>query len=265
MKHCAVIGNPIAHSLSPKIHQHFAKAHQISLQYQTILATSDTFSEEVADFFEQQGLGMNVTLPFKQQAFELADRVTPRAELAQSVNTLSLINGRLVGDTTDGAGFITDLDRLKAPYKNANIIILGAGGAARSLIPPLLQHGAQIRLVNRTRANADRLIERFAAVGDIHYFEPNFRPHLVINTLPQNGSACLQSLTLGQLPQVTFYDISYGERAAEFLNFVKQQGAKFCFDGWGMLVEQAALSFALWHQVQPNTDALISAYPGSLK
>ncbi|WMS85961.1 shikimate dehydrogenase [Pleionea litopenaei] len=261
MKYCAVIGNPIAHSQSPKIHQSFAKSLSLSLQYDKILATSDTFAEEVNDFFEQGGSGLNVTLPFKQQAYELADKVTERAELAQSVNTLWMEQGRLIGDTTDGEGLINDLKRIDFPFRNCQVLVLGAGGACRSILPPLLENQCSIALINRTKANADKLITRLKTLGELHYFSESFQPNLIINTLSESGANYLQQFFPQGLKGCDVYDISYGERAQAFLQQAKKMQAKDTRDGWGMLVEQAALSFKQWHGQLPDTEPLEAEHP----
>lgn len=257
-KLCAVIGNPVQHSRSPEIHQHFAQQFNLDLDYQKLASNETNFKKDVKRFFATGGVGLNVTLPFKFNAFQLADELTKEAQLAQSVNTLYRnASGQLCGDTTDGRGLLNDLLRIKIIQPDQHVLLLGAGGAARSIIPTLLKFGCQVSLINRTPKNAEQLIDEFSHLGTIRLFAPQLdRVEVIINTLPQDGELWLQQFKVTELNNTHVYDISYGERAQTFLKWCKAHQCLSCTDGWGMLVEQAALSFELWHQRRPVTDKL---------
>ncbi len=264
LKHCAVIGNPVEHSQSPQVHQQFAQQLGIKIRYDKIFAEKERFVETVNDFFAADGLGLNITLPFKQAAFDLAIIKTERATQAQSVNTLWM-NERdeLVGDTTDGQGLVNALHNQGIELDGCSIVFLGAGGAARSIIPALLNEKAHLSLINRTPENAERLVEQFSMLGNIKLFSESAtrRPALIINSMPQDGEKWLQQNGLQDLIDCAVCDISYGERAEPFLNWCAKNGASHYFDGWGMLVEQAALSFEIWHGQRPDTKPLIPPKP----
>ncbi|PWK52809.1 shikimate dehydrogenase [Pleionea mediterranea] len=265
-KRYAVIGNPVEHSLSPGIHQQFAAQFQPldrAFSYEKILASQQGFATKVSSFFADGGLGMNVTLPFKHDAFQLCKQVSERVEQCQSVNTLYLNEQQQIcGETTDGAGLLNDLKNKGMSTAGRQILVLGAGGAARSIIPELLAQQASVQLLNRTQANAEQLIKAFGSLGDITLCEKstsgapnNF--DLIINTLPKDGEHWLEAYSIRSLSGTHVYDISYGERAEPFLQWCRDHKAYSVFDGWGMLVEQAALSFQLWHGLRPDTRMLI--------
>lgn len=259
IKKCAVIGNPINHSLSPYIHAKFAKQFDLELSYEKILATSDTFNMEVECFFSDGGTGLNVTLPFKHQAYELADSVTPAAAKARSVNTLFINSqGRLIGDTTDAQGLLNDLNRLGVTIEGKSIQIFGAGGAARAILAALLSFNCQLKLNNRTYENANKLVHELSAVDRVTINDEPFRPDLIINTLSENGAQFLEAERNNLDPTCFFYDISYGERASRTLLAANRLGLTHTADGWGMLVEQAALSFDIWHGQKPETEYLVT-------
>ncbi len=260
IRQCAVIGNPVEHSQSPRVHQEFARQLGLDIQYDKIFAEKERFAETVNDFFAAEGLGLNITLPFKQAAFNLAVIKTERATQAQSVNTLwKNERDELVGDTTDGQGLVNALHNQGIVLDGCPIVLLGAGGAARSIIPALLKEKAHLSIINRTPENAELLVEQFSILGNIRLFSKSSagRPVLIINSMPQDGEKWLQQNGLLNLNDCAVCDISYGERAEPFLNWCAKQGASHYFDGWGMLVEQAALSFEIWHGQRPDTKPLI--------
>lgn len=264
IKQCGVIGNPVEHSQSPRVHQQFARQLGLEIQYDKIFAEKDRFVETVNDFFAAGGLGLNITLPFKQAAFELAAIKTERATQAQSVNTLwKNQRDELVGDTTDGQGLVNALQNQGIGLDGCPIVFLGAGGAARSILPALLNEKAHLFLINRTPENAELLVEQFSMLGNIKLFSEvsAARPALIINSMPQDGEKWLQQNGLKNLNDCAVCDISYGERAEPFLNWCAKQSAAQYFDGWGMLVEQAALSFEIWHGQRPDTKPLIPSKP----
>ncbi len=258
-RYCAVIGNPVSHSQSPKIHQEFAEQLGIDLIYDKLESTDQLFQYTVREFFAQGGCGLNVTIPFKTLAYEMAEQLTDEANKAGSVNTLYKNNqGELCGDTTDGRGLLQDLENNNIELAERPVLILGAGGAARSIIPILLQHNANLFLLNRTVENAEVLIEKFAEDGEINLAKKGDRSyHLIINTMPQDGEKWLEKYQLDWLAHSHIYDISYGVRAEKFLHWCDRRKAKTKHDGWGMLVEQAALSFEIWHGKKPETSKLI--------
>lgn len=263
MQQFAVFGNPIAHSKSPFIHTLFARQTGIALEYRALLAPLDGFAPGLAMFWQQGGNGCNVTLPFKEQAVTLADRLTERAQAAGAVNTLMREkSGMILGDNTDGAGLVADLRANKAPLAGARVLVVGAGGAVRGVLLPLLrQEVAHIHIANRTPERAEALVAPFAnprltASG----FDaiPSLPFDLVIN----GSSASLQGEAPALPPTVisldTFiYDMAYGKGPTAFLQWAVAHGARHCADGLGMLVSQAAESFALWHGIRPGTGQVL--------
>jgi shikimate dehydrogenase len=256
----AVFGNPIAHSKSPLIHAQFAKQTAQNLEYVAIQAPLDGFEQHLTDFFEGGGKGANVTVPFKEQAWRYAPSLTERAELAGAVNTLFLSpSGEVYGDNTDGIGMVTDIiDNCQVPIQDKKILILGAGGAVRGVLKPLLNAApARLVIANRTASKAEDLARHFA-------------PHGVIEAVPFaaleepfdliiNGTSASLGGQLPDIPAVVIgshtvtYDMMYGAQVTPFNRWAKQQGAARTVDGLGMLVEQAAEAFAIWRGVRPDT------------
>lgn len=258
----AVFGNPIAHSKSPLIHAAFARQTGQDMVYSALLAPLDGFEEAVRVFRGEGGRGANVTVPFKEQAFALATRRSERADRAGAVNTLRFENQEIFGDNTDGAGLVRDLTRnLGQDLQGRRILLMGAGGAARGVILPLLEHApASLFVANRTPDKAVALTQSFGArresLAGGGYNSLTGRFDLVIN-------ATAASLTgdLPPLPDDVFaegalaYDMMYG-KDTPFLAFARAQGARTA-DGLGMLVEQAAEAFYLWRGVRPDTAPVI--------
>ena len=263
MQQFAVFGNPIAHSKSPFIHTLFARQTGIELEYQALLAPLDGFAPALAKFWQQGGKGCNVTLPFKEQAFTLADRLTERAQAAGAVNTLLREeNGTILGDNTDGAGLVSDLRANKAPLTDARVLIVGAGGAVRGTLLPLLRQGvAHIHIANRTAERAEALVAPFASPQlSASGFDaiPSMQFDLVIN----GTSASLQGEVPALPPKVIhldsfIYDMAYGKGPTAFLHWAVEHGARQCADGLGMLVSQAAESFSVWHGIRPGTGQVL--------
>jgi len=264
----AVVGNPIGHSLSPRIHALFARQTGQHMIYEARLGRPDHFAEDVRTWFREGLRGLNVTVPFKEEAFHLVDLRTPRAERAGAVNTLwQEADGRLAGDNTDGAGFLHDLTvRLGFDPAGRNILILGAGGATRGLLEPLLR-AAPSRLViaNRSPERAVALVESFAEQAGATHLEssgldviPEGPYDLVINAtaagLGKEGLA-LPSRLVAETGVA--YDLVYGPASRPFLEWAREQGAARVTDGLGMLVEQAAEAFAAWRGVRPETAAVL--------
>ena len=265
--HFSVIGNPIEHSLSPFIHQAFAKQTGIEIHYKKILAPIDQFDEYVLNFQKEGASGANITLPFKAQAFNLATKKTDAAKTAGAANTLQFkANGDILADNTDGTGLTQDLIRNNEySIRQKNILILGAGGAVRGVIGALLELApASITIANRTPEKAISLANHFNMAGNVTGIDINNIEHTPFDLIIQGTSLGIQ-MKLPTVPKEIIgdatwcYDLMYGEEATPFLSWAEQQGAAKCLDGLGMLVEQAAASFYLWHGVYPRTRIVIDA------
>jgi shikimate dehydrogenase len=261
----AVFGHPIAHSRSPQIHAAFARQTGQDMTYEAILAPLEGFPESVAAFVAAGGRGANVTVPFKEAAFKLAGRLSPRAQRAGAVNTLAFNDDGIFGDNTDGAGLVADLTRnLRRQLAGKRILLLGAGGAARGVIEPLLeQQPAAFVIANRTVSRAQELAEQFDAMSHRGLTACSFDAADTVFDLVINATAA--SLA-GELPplspniftaQTLAYDMMYG-RDTPFLAFARNHGAATA-DGLGMLVEQAAEAFYLWRGVRPDTAPVIAS------
>ncbi|NMM37108.1 MAG: shikimate dehydrogenase [Glaciimonas sp.] len=259
----AVIGNPIEHSKSPEIHAHFARQTGQDIDYRRLLAPLDGFAQTVAAFIAAGGKGANVTVPFKLEACALATRLSARAQAAGAVNTLKFDGDAILGDNTDGVGLVADIVRnAGVPLAGRRILLLGAGGAARGVILPLLEQApTALVIANRSAAKAVALAQQFAADGpilasDFADLEGPF--DIVINATAASLSATLPPITADVFRRATFaYDLMYGKEPSVFMRFAVQHGA-VVRDGLGMLVEQAAESFLLWRGVRPDT-ALVLA------
>lgn len=264
-RHFAVFGHPVAHSLSPRIHAHFGALRGIPLRYVAIDAPPETFAAQLGGFAAGGGSGANITLPLKQAAFSLCAEMSDFARRTGAVNTLSTLpDGRWRGDNTDGAGLVRDLtERHRLDLRGRRTLLLGAGGAARAVAFALLDAGIfELTIVNRSAASADALADAIGAPDRVRtrYFEAldqigNFE--LIVNAT----SAALRGEQL-TLPfslvsrRALCYDLSYGAAAFRFVAWARAAGAPLALDGLGMLVEQAAESFALWHGVRPQTDPI---------
>lgn len=259
----AVFGNPIGHSKSPKIHAMFAKETVQSITYEAILAPIDDFESSFSAFVAANGLGANVTVPFKEQAFSLCDELSEQAKLAGAVNTLSvLVDGKIRGDNTDGLGLVADLKRSLGSLKGLNVLLVGAGGAARGSILPLLNAGiAKLTIVNRTQAKAKTLAEFFSSYGDVDSLPITHTGKsydLIINSTSSSLSGEVPSISVDTIaPQTVCYDMMYGKEPTAFNMWAKVQGAKQTIDGLGMLVGQAAESFSIWRKVKPSVEPVL--------
>ncbi len=261
----AVIGNPIGHSKSPFIHNEFAKQTQQPLSYTAELVEIGGVAEFVNNFRSQNGKGLNVTVPFKLDAWQIAEQLSERAQRAGAVNTLSLSDNSILGDTTDGTGLLNDLTQNhQLSLKQKNILVLGAGGAVRGVLEPLLSADPrQLTIANRTIEKATQLTNDFSDLGNI--FGCGFNDlgdekfDLIIN-----GTSASLSGELPPLPNnilnnsAACYDMMYGANDTAFMTWAKNQGAEKVFDGLGMLVEQAAESFFIWRGVRPQTQNVIA-------
>lgn len=258
MKQYGVFGNPIAHSKSPLIHALFAEQTGQAISYKPLLAPLDSFPEFVIQFFNN-GSGANVTVPFKEQAFALVDQLSQRAKRAKAVNTLQkLADGRLLGDNTDGAGLVNDLLNNHVVLTGKKILVLGAGGAVRGVLEPLLaQQPAEVCIVNRTVEKAEQLAREFADLGHMTaagYDWIDAPVDIIINGTSASLSGELPPLasTLIKAGHTVCYDMMYGKNTTVFNQWAQTHGAARTLDGLGMLVEQAAEAFYLWTGVRPN-------------
>lgn len=263
MDQYVVIGNPIAHSKSPQIHRHFAQLTGETLSYETLESPLDGFAQTVTGFVAGGGRGANVTVPFKEEAFRLAARRSARAEAAGAVNTLRVeADGKLFGDNTDGAGLVRDIEHnLQVRITGRRVLLLGAGGAARGVILPLLDAGAtHLCIANRTAEKAQQLaaLAADARVSSGGFADIGGAFDLVINAT----STGLSDQALPLSPDVfaagaLAYDMVYG-RDTPFMQQARAAGAQVA-DGLGMLVEQAAEAFLCWRGVRPDTAPVLAA------
>lgn len=263
----AVVGNPISHSKSPRIHSLFASETGEPMEYTAIQAPLDDFVGTVKQFFERGGKGLNVTVPFKEEAWKLADRRTERAENAGAANTLYLDDDDvLTADNTDGSGIVQDLvGNHGLTLEGARILVLGAGGAVRGVLGPILaEHPASITIANRTVAKADALVQLFSPVaGETRMnacgFEQPREPFdLIINGTSASLQGDLPPLSPGVIGEKTVvYDMMYSLQTTTFNQWALEQGAQTVHDGLGMLVEQAAESFRIWRGISPATRPVI--------
>ena len=266
----AVVGHPVAHSFSPFIHSLFARQTDQSLSYRLMDVPPERFTEQVYEFFASGGRGLNVTLPHKTRALALTHELTERARLAGALNTLvSRRDGTLLGDNTDGAGLVQDLTvNLRVPIRGRRILLIGAGGAARGVIAPLLALEPQrIVIANRTAERAAALAAAFGALGAVQGYgfgELGAQPFdVIINATSASLSGELPGVPVGLFGAHTFcYDMAYGRGDTPFVRWARELGCREAAPGWGMLVEQAAESFRLWRGVRPLTAPVLAALTG---
>ena len=271
MDQYAVFGNPIKHSKSPFIHTLFAKQTVQQMVYKIIEAPVDSFEESLDNFFAEQGRGCNITAPFKEQAFKYAEQLTERATLAGAVNTLKLTDdGVLIGDTTDGAGLVQDLKNNHIALQDARILLLGAGGAARGVCSALLdEKPKQLVIANRTFAKAQTLAAIFSHKGAISaspFAELGNDFDLIINSTSAGLNGQVPAIN-GELirPETAIYDMMYSDQITPFNAWAKAQGARVVVDGLGMLVGQAAESFAVWRGIKPGTKQVLNELRHNLR
>jgi len=263
----AVIGNPIGHTKSPLIHGLFAQATSQPLSYEAIegpLAPAGAFEATVRAFRDVGGLGMNVTAPFKLQAFEMADERTERARLAGAVNALKFEAGRILADNFDGIGLVNDIQRnLGVSLAGKRVLLLGAGGAARgALLPFLDQQPAQLTIVNRTVAKAEVLAAQMAGRGAVSACGFGDLAGQSFDVVVNATSASLKAELPPLSPQVfgpgcIAYELAYGKGLTPFLRLAQNAGVQQLADGVGMLVEQAAEAFVWWRGMRPDTQPVI--------
>ena len=267
----AVFGHPVAHSLSPRIHAAFGRQAGLALRYEAIDAEPAGFAAALAAFAARGGSGANVTLPLKEAAFALCTDASARARRAGAVNTLVRhADGQWHGDNTDGSGLVRDLtERHGLDLRERRTLLLGAGGAARGVAPALLDAGiGELTIANRTGARADALADALGDPARVHvrYLDDLAAQgefDLVVNATSAARGGALPALPMALVgPRSAAVDLSYGEAAIPFLAWARAAGAHAAIDGLGMLVEQAAESFLLWHRVRPDTDAVYAELSG---
>ena len=260
----AVFGNPIVHSKSPFIHAEFARQTHQNMEYTAVLAEIGKFAETVREFAEQGGKGLNVTVPFKQDAWAFVTSRSINAEKSGAVNTIVIkSHGEFIGDNTDGIGLVRDITQnLQFDVINKRILVLGAGGAVRGVLGSLLKEKPKnITIANRTVGKAIELAELFGDAGEINGVSFDTASNATYDLIINGTAASLG----GELPAVTnaiyenccCYDMMYGKEDTVFMAHAKQHGALKAWDGLGMLVEQAAESFYLWRGVRPETKSII--------
>jgi shikimate dehydrogenase len=266
-----VVGHPVAHSLSPFIHAMFARQTGQAMSYRLFDFAPDVFQERIAAFFAQGGRGLNITLPYKIGAVALANELTTRAQHASAVNTLALRkDGTVLGDNTDGVGLTQDLCvNQRIVLTRRRVLIIGAGGAARGVLAPLLGLEPEVVVIaNRTADRAKALAAAFAQMGNVQGVGFRYIAagafDLIINATSASLTGEIPDVPVGVISPDTFcYDMAYGKGDTAFVRWALELGCRAAVAGWGMLVEQAAESFRLWRGVRPLTGPVISALTAS--
>ena len=268
-KHFAVIGNPIHHSLSPQIHRAFAKETALHIEYEAVLSPLDEFKKTIHKLIAQKLSGANVTLPFKKEAYELATTHSSHAKIAEAVNTLEFKDDQIIGHNTDGIGLVRDLEQnLNINLKSKKILLIGAGGAAEGVIYSMLEKKlSELALTNRTIEKSNVIqnkMDMHAKSFDVHLnvIEIAKCPHQYFDVIINATSASLSDDALHMDPKVFHkdslaYDMMYGKETS-YMKQAKSQGSKVS-DGLGMLVEQAAEAFFIWHHIKPHTKSVIES------
>ena len=268
-KHFGVIGNPIHHSLSPQIHRAFAKETGLNIEYEAILSPLDEFKNTIHKLIAQKLNGANVTLPFKKEAYELASQHSNHAKIAEAVNTLEFKEDEIIGHNTDGIGLVRDLEQnLNVDLKGKKILLIGAGGAAEGVIYSMLEKKpSELTLTNRTIEKSYVIQNKMDVYSksfdvNLNVIEIAQLPHQYFDLIINATSAGLNNADLGMDHKVFYggslaYEMMYGKETS-FIREAKSQGSKTS-DGLGMLVEQAAEAFFIWHHIKPKTKSLIES------
>lgn len=261
-----MVGHPVNHSWSPFIHGLFARQTDQSMVYRLYDILPQQFRAQVLEFFARGGRGLNVTVPHKEAAADLANELTARAERAGAVNTLMMLdNHRLLGDNTDGTGLVRDLTQnLQIAVGSKRLLVLGAGGAARGVLAPLLaEHPTEVLIANRTADRAVNLASLFADLGTVRGcgFDsvPSEPFDLIINATSAGLSGGIPDVPEEIVgPNSICYDMTYGKTDPPFVAWARERGCRQAHKGWGMLVEQAAESFELWRGIRPDTAPVLA-------
>jgi len=262
MDRYGVFGNPIEHSLSPIIHSQFAKQTGLDIKYEKILAPLDGFAKTAQMFISQGAKGFNITVPFKIEAFNLATQCSLNAQTAGAVNTIKKNGNELMGENTDGIGLVNDLTKnLNISLNGKTVLILGAGGATRGILLPLLnQQPKRLMIANRTASKAIDLAKDFSIYGNTCGFGldkvKNDPVDIIINATSASLDGQMPDIATGVANGAICYDLMYGAQTP-FMDWAKANNAKMIVDGLGMLVEQAAAAFKFWTGKQPNTQEVI--------
>ncbi|WP_037585718.1 shikimate dehydrogenase [Stenoxybacter acetivorans] len=261
MSFYAVFGNPVAHSRSPQIHALFAEQQGLPIRYERILTTQACFQAAVTQFFAEGGQGANITVPFKTEAFARADTLSPRAQAAGAVNTLCLCpDGKIFGDNTDGIGLVRDIVQLNGfSLNNQRILLLGAGGAARGVLQPLLaEKPISLTIANRTLEKAKQLAHDFDTAYSSFSELSAQTFDVIINATSGSLSGDLLPISDTVLAKSQLsYDMMYAAKPTLFLEHAAEQGCPLCLDGLGMLVSQAAASYSLWRGFEPDVQTVL--------
>lgn len=259
-----VFGNPVEHSMSPKIHSVFAKQTKQDLIYDKILIPLGQFNTYADNFFKEGGLGCNITVPFKLDAYAYADKLSDYAKAAGAVNTLKkLEDGSIYGDNTDGRGLVFDLLRLNCKLKGSKILIIGAGGAAKGILKPILeQEPCSLTIVNRTLSKAQELAALYQGVKAASFEDLFDRFDVIINATSLSLTDELPNISDELLAKASFvYDLMYRPNGQTvFTQKAKSLGVNHVYDGFGMLIGQALLSFELWRGVKADFQATLDQF-----
>lgn len=266
MTRYAVIGDPVSHSKSPLIHSNFAEQTGEDVQYEKIHVSSEELDDFVKEFFSTGGGGLNVTVPHKESVFKLADLPSERARLAQAANTLWLDSEQnLCADNTDGVGLVRDLtENLGVSLKAKSILVLGAGGSVRGILPSLIEaQPADIMILNRTLARAESIQNEFEHLFPLQAGALDYAPaegfDVILNATSSSIAGELPPLNSSIIGEsCACYDLMYSDTETVFMQWAREQGSALVVDGLGMLVEQAAESFAIWRGVRPDTRSIRS-------
>jgi len=270
IKHFAVIGNPVAHSKSPQIHLSFAEQTGLQIEYVRVLSPLDSFPQTVISLHQAGYSGANVTVPFKLEAFALANQLTERAMDAGAVNTLVFNANGIVGDNTDGAGLVQDIEKnIGVNFHSKRVLLIGAGGASEGVLHPILeQQPAMLIITNRTLDKALSMVKKVEEKGEFKFVSVN--AYAFDDLQGQEFDIVINATSVGltdtklPLPEDIFaqnalaYDMMYGKETA-FMSFAREHGAQIISDGLGMLVEQAAEAFYVWHGIRPHTGSVIAS------
>ena len=255
----AVIGNPISHSLSPEIHLAFGKQLGVGLSYEKLQADDDQFGLAAREFFSTTGVGLNVTAPFKGDAHRFADELDRASTDSGAVNTIHNVGDLFFGYNTDGVGLLRDLKRLQWDVSQANVLILGAGGATQGILTPLIDAEAQITVANRTFSRAEALQNRWSSLTVSPLDKLGDRWDMVINATSVSWQDNQLSVSDQVFTGAKCYDLAYQRDGSTTFTRRVEPMASDCSDGLGMLVEQAAVSFQIWHGVTPDTTQILQA------